>query len=68
MEINCVQLCTTTGVIPSHYSKKIRDIVTTKDLRDHIKEKRGWPDTILTVLIGQLINAAKIDYITVTPK
>eukprot|EP00957_Ditylum_brightwellii_P181965 13863225-Ditylum_brightwellii.AAC.1 len=41
MEINCAQLCTMTGVITSHYSKKIRDIVTAKDLCDHIKEKRG---------------------------
>eukprot|EP00957_Ditylum_brightwellii_P035394 2684201-Ditylum_brightwellii.AAC.1 len=32
VEINCVQLCTKNGVISSHYSKKIRDIVTTKDL------------------------------------
>eukprot|EP00957_Ditylum_brightwellii_P074996 5699633-Ditylum_brightwellii.AAC.1 len=46
MEINCVQLCTTKGVITSHYSKKIRDIVTTKVLFDHIKEKRGWSDTM----------------------
>eukprot|EP00957_Ditylum_brightwellii_P087809 6687096-Ditylum_brightwellii.AAC.2 len=46
MDINCAQLCTKNGVISSHYSKKIRDIVTTKDLRDHIKEKRGWSDEI----------------------
>eukprot|EP00957_Ditylum_brightwellii_P185958 14157276-Ditylum_brightwellii.AAC.1 len=41
MEINYVQLCTTNGLITSHSSKKIRDIVTTKDLCKHIKEKRG---------------------------
>eukprot|EP00957_Ditylum_brightwellii_P187334 14267928-Ditylum_brightwellii.AAC.1 len=41
VEIKCAQLCTTKGVITSHYSKKIRDIVTTKDLHDLIKEKRG---------------------------
>eukprot|EP00957_Ditylum_brightwellii_P039045 2950927-Ditylum_brightwellii.AAC.1 len=46
MEINFLQLCTTNGVITSHYSKKIRDIVATKDLHNHIKEKRGWSDTI----------------------
>eukprot|EP00957_Ditylum_brightwellii_P175936 13396963-Ditylum_brightwellii.AAC.1 len=68
MEINCAQLCTTTGVITSHYSKMIRDIVTTKDLCKHIKEKRGGQIQYLTVLIGQLINVAKIDYITMTPK
>eukprot|EP00957_Ditylum_brightwellii_P203919 15336766-Ditylum_brightwellii.AAC.1 len=44
MEINCVQLCTANGVISSRYSKKIRNIVTTKDLQNHIKEKRGWSD------------------------
>eukprot|EP00957_Ditylum_brightwellii_P141195 10757257-Ditylum_brightwellii.AAC.1 len=32
MEISCVQLCTNNGVISSHYSREIRDIVTTKDL------------------------------------
>eukprot|EP00957_Ditylum_brightwellii_P002169 166654-Ditylum_brightwellii.AAC.1 len=41
MEINCVQLCTMNRVITSHYSKKVRDIVATKDLCNHIKEKRG---------------------------
>eukprot|EP00957_Ditylum_brightwellii_P048802 3702442-Ditylum_brightwellii.AAC.1 len=46
MEINCVQLYTTKGDITSHYSKKIRGIVTEKDLHDQIKEKMGWSDTI----------------------
>eukprot|EP00957_Ditylum_brightwellii_P143085 10902225-Ditylum_brightwellii.AAC.1 len=41
MEINCAQLCTTKGVITSHYSKKIRNAVSTKDLCGHVKEKRG---------------------------
>eukprot|EP00957_Ditylum_brightwellii_P137757 10502193-Ditylum_brightwellii.AAC.1 len=40
MDINCVQLCTMKEVITSHYSKRIRDIVTTKDLHDYIKEKK----------------------------
>eukprot|EP00957_Ditylum_brightwellii_P003047 232873-Ditylum_brightwellii.AAC.1 len=46
MKINCAQLCTNNGVISSHYSKKIRDIVTRKDLQDHIKEKRGGQKNI----------------------
>eukprot|EP00957_Ditylum_brightwellii_P127354 9710683-Ditylum_brightwellii.AAC.1 len=41
IEIDCAKLHTMTGVITSHYSKKIGDIATTKDLCDHIKEKRG---------------------------
>eukprot|EP00957_Ditylum_brightwellii_P163150 12422800-Ditylum_brightwellii.AAC.1 len=44
MAINCTQLCTKNGVISSHYYKKIRDLATTQDLRDHIKEKQGWSD------------------------
>ena len=32
MEINCAQLCPKDVVIFSHYSKKVRDIITTKDL------------------------------------
>eukprot|EP00957_Ditylum_brightwellii_P186296 14183111-Ditylum_brightwellii.AAC.1 len=68
MAINCVQLCTKNGVISSHYYKKTRDIATTKDLRDHIKEKRGWSDEISTVSTGPLINAVKTDCTSMTPK
>eukprot|EP00957_Ditylum_brightwellii_P162362 12362992-Ditylum_brightwellii.AAC.1 len=46
MAINYAQLCTKNGVISSHCYKKIRDLATTKDLRDHIKEKQGWLDEI----------------------
>eukprot|EP00957_Ditylum_brightwellii_P046156 3502225-Ditylum_brightwellii.AAC.1 len=68
MEINCVQLCTMKGVITSHYSKKIRDIVTTKGLCDHIKEKRGWSDTIFDIVNWPSYQCSKKYYITVTPK
>eukprot|EP00957_Ditylum_brightwellii_P212257 15367141-Ditylum_brightwellii.AAC.1 len=44
MTIKCAQLCTKNGVISSHYHKKIRDLATTQDLSDYIKEKRGWSD------------------------
>ena len=33
--LNCVQLCTKSGVITSHYYKKIVDLATDKDLHDH---------------------------------
>eukprot|EP00957_Ditylum_brightwellii_P132521 10106247-Ditylum_brightwellii.AAC.1 len=46
MDINCVQLYGKNGVISSHYYKKIWGIATTKDLKDHIKEKREWSDKI----------------------
>eukprot|EP00957_Ditylum_brightwellii_P188950 14383796-Ditylum_brightwellii.AAC.1 len=32
MSINCAQLCTKSGVVSSHYYKKIRDLATMQDL------------------------------------
>eukprot|EP00957_Ditylum_brightwellii_P045782 3473032-Ditylum_brightwellii.AAC.1 len=46
LAINCAQLCTKNGIISRHYYKKIRDLATTQDLRDHIKVKWGWSDEI----------------------
>eukprot|EP00957_Ditylum_brightwellii_P018919 1422610-Ditylum_brightwellii.AAC.1 len=46
MSINCLQLCTKSGVITSYYYKKIRDLATKQDLRAYNIEKHGWSDEI----------------------
>eukprot|EP00957_Ditylum_brightwellii_P191037 14545857-Ditylum_brightwellii.AAC.1 len=62
MSINCTQLCTKSGVISSHYYKKIRDLAAMQDLRDYIIEKHEWTDEIFDSVDWKTYQRSKTDY------